>query len=54
MIPELAVHDRGELGKSLTFLRKSLIKDIILFCDERDLVTIMNEVNVSNDHRKQC
>ncbi|XP_068679822.1 glutamate receptor ionotropic, kainate 2-like isoform X2 [Montipora foliosa] len=43
MIPELAVHDRGELGKSLTFLRKSLIKDIILFCDERDLVTIMNE-----------
>ncbi|KAK2574078.1 Glutamate receptor 2 [Acropora cervicornis] len=43
MIPELQLHDREELRRSLMSLRKSHIKDIVLFCDQRDLVTIMNE-----------
>ena len=48
MIPELQLHDREELRRSLMSLRKSHIKDIVLFCDQRDLGTIMNEVTVSN------
>ena len=48
MIPELQLHDREELRRSLMSLRKSHIKDIVLFCDQRDLVTIMSEVTVGN------
>lgn len=44
MIPELILTDRNQLRNPLTALRKSHIKEIILFCDHRDLADIMNEV----------
>lgn len=45
MIPELILNDRKQLRKSLTLLLKSHVKEIILFCDQRDLAGIMNEVH---------
>lgn len=44
MIPELILTDRNQLRNPLTALSKSHIKEIILFCDHRDLADIMNEV----------
>ena len=44
MIPELIVTDKSQTRHALTALRKSRIKEIILFCDHRDLSDIMNEV----------
>lgn len=45
MIPELITTDKSQTRNALTALRKSHIKDIILFCDHRDLTDIMNEVS---------
>lgn len=53
MIPELILHDREQLRKSLRWLLKSHIKDIILFCDKRDLTAIMNEVQHLNIHNQE-
>ena len=50
MIPELILNDREQLRVSLRWLLKSHIKDIILFCDERDLAAIMNEVQHLNHY----
>lgn len=44
MMPELLLHEKKKLRESLTTLLKSHIKQVILFCDHKDLVTIMNEV----------
>lgn len=44
MMPELLLHEKEKLRESLTTLLKSHIKQVILFCDHKDLVTIMNEV----------
>ncbi|KAK2574075.1 Glutamate receptor 2 [Acropora cervicornis] len=43
MMPELLLHEKKKLTESLTTLLKSHIKQVILFCDHKDLVTIMNE-----------
>ncbi|XP_029201413.2 glutamate receptor 2-like isoform X1 [Acropora millepora] len=43
MMPELLLHEKEKLRESLTTLLKSHIKQVILFCDHKDLVTIMNE-----------
>ena len=46
MMPELLLHDKTKLRESLTTLLKSHIKQVILFCDHKDLITIMNEVRI--------
>ncbi|XP_068747188.1 glutamate receptor 2-like isoform X2 [Montipora capricornis] len=43
MMPELLLHNRKKLRESLTTLLKSHIKQVVLFCDQTDLITIMNE-----------
>ena len=45
MMPELLLlDDKRKLERSLTTLLKSHIKQVILFCDQNDLTTIMNAV----------
>ena len=44
MMPELPLHDRYKVREALTALLKSHIKQVILFCDQKDLPEIMNEV----------
>ena len=45
MIPELILTNKSQTRNALTALRKSHIKEIILFRDHRVLPDIMNEVN---------
>lgn len=45
MMPELLLlDDKRKLERGLTTLLKSHIKQVILFCDQNDLTTIMNAV----------
>ena len=45
MMPELLLlDDKKKLERGLTTLLKSHIKQVILFCDQNDLTTIMNAV----------
>ena len=44
IIPELLLNNRKKLIESLKWLLKSHIKDIILFCGQKDLANILNEV----------
>lgn len=43
IIPELLLNNRKKLIESLKWLLKSHIKDIILFCGQKDLANILNE-----------
>lgn len=44
MMPELPLNDTKKTREALTALLKSHIKQVVLFCNEKDLVYIMNEV----------
>ena len=54
MMPELLLHDGKKLRESLTTLLKSHIKQVVLFCDHKDLITIMNEVGNHNMKLNSC
>ncbi|XP_073257568.1 glutamate receptor 2-like [Porites lutea] len=43
IIPELVLNDRKKLRESLKRILHSHIRDIVIFCDQRDLAHIMNE-----------
>lgn len=45
IIPELVLNDRKKLRESLKRILHSHIRDIVIFCDQRDLAYIMNEVH---------
>lgn len=46
--PELVLNDRKKLRESLKRILHSHIRDIVIFCDQRDLAHIMNEVHKLN------
>lgn len=48
IIPELVLNDRRKLRESLKRILHSHIRDIVIFCDQRDLAHIMNEVHKLN------
>lgn len=44
MMPELPLNNQYKVREALTALLKAHIKQVVLFADQKDLATIMNEV----------